>query len=374
MSLPNLPSQLEQVRDLNAGRQVRENHPQKVPPFGDDRDGLVGELLAKGDFDARLRDAGFDVPRYTLAGDLLMATSDDVPAIWGSGKEVLWPEGEPLMIAGATSIGKTTLAQNVVLAALGVAARTVLGFPVSSKSRVVYLAADRPAQALRSMRRLVDEGDRHALNSGLIMHRGPLPFRLEDDPQSLLRFVDAVGGDSVVIDSLKDVTGSLTSDEAGQAYNRAVQSCVAAGVDVLTLHHNRKANDGRSTRTVDEVYGSTFLTAGQGSVLALEGRPGDTLLKLRSLKSPSGDVGPIGLRLDLDSGRVSRTDGTGLIPWVLSQPGGCSARDAAEFIEGNGAPDRAAIERARRQLDGLVKSGQLVSTDFGRTKRYRGPP
>jgi hypothetical protein len=33
-----------------------------------------------------------------------------IPAVWGEGAQVLWAEGEALMIAGGQGLGKTTLA------------------------------------------------------------------------------------------------------------------------------------------------------------------------------------------------------------------------------------------------------------------------
>jgi replicative DNA helicase len=71
-------------------------------------------------------------------------------------------------------------------------------------------------------------------------------------------------------------------------------------IDVVSAHHSRKAQSGDSyrIRALDEVYGSVWLTAGQGSVAALWGRPGDSTVQLHHLKQPLAPVGP--LRLDHD--------------------------------------------------------------------------
>src|SRR4051794_28282944 len=70
-----------------------------------------------------------------------------VPAIWGSGGDVAWARGETLLIAGPQGVGKTTLAQRLALARCAIDT-AVLGLPVDPDPRgVLYVAADRPAQA-----------------------------------------------------------------------------------------------------------------------------------------------------------------------------------------------------------------------------------
>jgi hypothetical protein len=53
-------------------------------------------------------------------GAFVLDIADDVPAIWGSGDDVLWASGEPLTICGPQGVGKTTLAQQLALARAGV--------------------------------------------------------------------------------------------------------------------------------------------------------------------------------------------------------------------------------------------------------------
>jgi hypothetical protein len=80
----------------------------------------------------------------------------DVEAVWGSGGEVLWSPGEPMLLVGPQGVGKTTLAQRVALARIGLRPDPVLGFLVQvTDEPVLYVAADRPAQAARSLRRMV---------------------------------------------------------------------------------------------------------------------------------------------------------------------------------------------------------------------------
>jgi len=72
----------------------------------------------------------------------------------------------------------------------------------------------------------------------------PLPFDLAGEPAALLAMAKHYGADVVVLDSLKDVAADLSREETGQGLNRAFQGCVADEVDVLALHHQRKAQNG----------------------------------------------------------------------------------------------------------------------------------
>lgn len=92
-------------------------------------------------------------------GSLVLDEPTGVPAVWGHGDEVLWPMGEPCLLCAPQGVGKTTLAQQVALARAEIAGRgELLGLPVTPDTRrVLYIAADRPRQAFRSMRRMVDE-------------------------------------------------------------------------------------------------------------------------------------------------------------------------------------------------------------------------
>jgi replicative DNA helicase len=129
-----------------------------------------------------------------------------VTSVWGHGQEVLWAEGEPLMIVGPEGVGKTTLAQQVALALVGHGGGKVLGFPVTPvKGRVLYLACDRPAQARRSMRRMIAAEDQAYLDERLKVWKGPPPSDFGRHPGMLLDMARAAGADVVIVDSLKDV-------------------------------------------------------------------------------------------------------------------------------------------------------------------------
>lgn len=127
-----------------------------VDPGGDHRGDLGGgerDLL-------RLALLGAGQRAHIDGAAFILDTPAEVVPVWGRGDEVLWAQGEPLLINGPTGVGKTTIAQQLVLARLGMR-EEVLSYPVTSDGRpVLYVAGDRPSQEARSMARMVTEADR----------------------------------------------------------------------------------------------------------------------------------------------------------------------------------------------------------------------
>ncbi len=78
-----------------------------------------------------------------------------VRVVWGNDDAPLAVEGEGLMLFGPQGVGKTTIAQQLVLALAGIRNKC-LGLSVRpERGKVLYLAMDRPEQIKRSFRRMV---------------------------------------------------------------------------------------------------------------------------------------------------------------------------------------------------------------------------
>ena len=188
----------------------------------------------------------FDAPKY-------------VPAIWGVGHDVLWSEGEPLIIAGPPGVGKTTIAQQLALALAGVGPAAVFGFPVTpTRGRTLYVAADRPKQALRSFRRMVWPDHRSRLDAMLVIWTGP--FNALADRERFLAELRDEGIGTVIFDSIKDVAADVSDGNVGAEFNRTMQILIAAGIEVVALHHNRRLRRATASRSA-----STTSTARPGS-------------------------------------------------------------------------------------------------------------
>ena len=287
------------------------------------------------------------------------------PAVWGSGEDILWARGESLMIAGPQGVGKTTLAGQLLRAALGLM-NTVLGLPFQPcTKRAGYLAMDRPDQARRALGRLFNEEEREYLAEVLRFWAGPPPTDMAVDPETLVRLAHQLDVDILFVDSLKDAAIGLSKDEVGAGYNRARQLALAEGIQLVELHHIVKNSaDGKAPRYLKDVYGSTWLTSGAGSVIMLWGEAGDPVVEFHHLKQPMSEVGPFKILHDPASGQSSIVydDETDVVAMARRcRTGGLSAREAAICLFSTDSPTRAQIEKSRRRLAKLVADGLLVA-------------
>lgn len=279
--------------------------------------------------------------------------------VWGEGSATLWAAGEALTIAGSQGTGKTTLAGQLVHARAGLS-DAVLGMPVEpGQRRVLYLAMDRPRQTARALRRTFG-GDRPTCMS---FWPGPPLADFAKSPGLLLAMAQAADADTVVVDSIKDAAVGLTDDEVGAGYNRARQTLIVEGVQLLELHHliKRTANGG-TPRELADVYGSVWVTAGTGSVLLLDGKAGDPVVTMRHLKQPVDEVGPLQVLHDNTTGWSSVVDRIDLVE-VAARRGSVTVADVAAVLGGGRVVDRNETEKARRQLESLVRAGRLDRVD-----------
>jgi replicative DNA helicase len=307
--------------------------------------------------------------RIVPAGDWILHAPAGVPAVWGQGQVVLWSKGEPFEVAGPTGIGKGTLLQQIALRRCGLIRTTLFGLPVEVSDGVdLYLALDRPHQIRRSMARMVEQKDLVLLNSKLLIWHGQLPFNLTNNPEKFAPFLEGLGVRTVYIDSLKDAFLKLNSDEGGAAVQYAFSEAMSAGIEVAASHHMRKkqGEDGGPTN-IDSVYGSQMITASAGSVVLLWGSPGDPVFELRHLKQPAEQFNNAKVRHDQITGTMGLLDQPDL-QIVLQTVKEITVKQWAVQMFGKSEAKLTAneVEKARRALDGKVKSG-----DAKRIERVR---
>lgn len=299
-------------------------------------------------------------------GQWIRSAPEKIDSVWGLGDQVAWAKGETFMVAGSDGTGKTVLAHNLILRMIGIIEEPLLGLPVARSERVLYLAQDRPIQAKRGLKRMVGDMDEDDLDERLVVFDSPLNETVEQDQDLLVRIAEQNSCDSLIVDSLKDITRQLSDEETGQALKRAYQRAQAAGVDVALLHHNRKSSQGANKRELlrlADVYGSRLITAGCGSVIGLNGASGDPIVELRHLKQVAEEVGPIQVHFDFTTGGLSIFRGSDIVSLIAKSPDGMTAKDAASELYSS--TDRASIERARRKLDSEVASGRLHKKQDG---------
>ena len=301
-------------------------------------------------------------------GSAILDAPTEPESVWGEGHRCLWPKGEPMLLVGPDGVGKTTLAQQLVLHRAGLRTDHVLGLPIAAEpQRVLYLACDRPAQAMRSLRRMVHDDERDLLDQQLTIWKGPLPFDLGRQPEGLTALAKAVGAGTIFLDSLKDVAADLSKEEVGARLNNAFQAAVADGIEICGLHHQRKAqNGGGKPRMLADVYGSRWITAGAGSVLMLWGEPGDLVVELDHLKQPDEQVGPHKLIHDHTAGVTTLVDHVDTYTLVCRAYDGVTVNDIAAILYANTTPTRNQQEKARRQLERLHQDGRIHKKDGAR--------
>jgi hypothetical protein len=306
--------------------------------------------------------------RFVSGRHFILDASKDVPALWGDGDEVLWPEGESLMIAGPMGVGKTTLAGQLMRAQLGLGDGHVLGLPVKPRDGLIlYLAMDRPRQIARAFARQFSNTreDRHAL-AHVKFWPGPPPADIARYPTLLVGLAEALDGVSTVyVDSIKDAAIGLSGDAVGAGYNRARQHLIASGRQLCELHHTIKRNpSGGAPKDAADVYGSTWITAGTGSVIMLSGDPGDPIVGFRHVRQPVGEVGPYQLLHNQATGEMTIHHQADLVELARAgEANGITARQAAVALFSEEKPTQAQVEKARRQLDKRAEAGLLKRVD-----------
>lgn len=251
--------------------------------------------------------------RIVDAEEFLYGDADDPEPLWGDADSTGWAEGESLMVFGPPGVGKSTLAHLLMLGRLGLVSE-VLGMPVRDDGgNVLYIAADRPKQIQRAMRRLATHDRRHLLKGRLVVHYGPLPVEVTVDKNWLADLAVEHGATTIVVDSVKDLCQDPSDGLLANGYNLARQEALARGVEWLELHHNRKGTDGNKVpNKLDDVYGNRWLTAGAGSVVCVWGEAGDRIVDLTQLKTPAGMILPTKVEIGFTAGTMTlagRSDG-----------------------------------------------------------------
>lgn len=298
---------------------------------------------------------------FRRGGGFVLDVPETPIAIWGSGDQVIWAEGEAFMIAAPQGVGKTTVALQLVRAMLGLQEK-VLGFPVRPiEGRILYLAMDRPAQMRRAANRIFREGDRALLDERLVVWQGPPPYDMAVRKDLLAVMAQKAKAETIIVDSLKDAAIGLSEDAVGAGYNRARQQALAEGLNIAELHHMVKRGvGGAEPNTLADVYGSTWLTSGAGSVVSLWGDAGDPVVKWRHLKQPAGEVGPFRVVHDHARGLSEVEHGVDLGQMIRRT--GVRGLTPSEYATGlfeTTKPTRGQVEKARRILDKKVTSGYL---------------
>jgi hypothetical protein len=104
-----------------------------------------------------------------------------------------------------------------------------------------------------------------------------------------------------------------------------------------------------------------------GSVVLLDGNPGDPLVEFRHLKFPVSEVGPMKVSHDQASGLMTVAKQIDVVA-VAQDEGSITVKQAALLLFGSATTNE--VEKARRRLDKRVVAGELVKKDEGGASAY----
>jgi hypothetical protein len=124
------------------------------------------------------------------------------------------------------------------------------------------------------------------------------------------------------------------------------------------LHHQRKGGQGQAkVASLDEVYGSTWLTSGLGSVFTIDGETGSSVVTLKQLKSVVEMIDDTPVKIDMATGLMGLHDPDSMsLADALKQAGsrGLTAKDAAMKVLGADGVSEA--RKMKRELTKLAEN------------------
>jgi hypothetical protein len=139
---------------------------------------------------------------------------------------------------------------------------------------------------------MATEEERAILDERLVVWKGPLEFDIGVSPERLASFLKNMGAGTVLVDSLKRCALDLVKDEVGSRVNAAYPRVLVEDIEVAVNHHQRKGQGERKPKSLDDVYGSGWLSAGTGSVCLLRAQAGGPVVEFKHLKQPASPIRP----------------------------------------------------------------------------------
>ena len=282
---------------------------------------------------------------------------DHVPALWGDSNEVLWAQGEPLMLVGPRASARRRSCSSSPSPA-SASAPSYSASRSRRTGRVLYVAADRPTQAASSLRRMVDADDHeHSFATGSSSGKGRSRSTLADAQRGLVELADELGDVATSsIDSLKDVAARPREGRDREPrQHRLPGARRVRTASSLVIHHQRKEQKGGAKpQAARRRLRITLAHRRHGLRLLLWGEPGDLVVELRHLKQPvrGGRSARRSSTTTLPADQPSTSAPTSRPSSRWPRPGSPSTTPRSASSRHN--PSKNEIEKARRKLETLI--------------------
>lgn len=205
------------------------------------------------------------------------------------------------MVSAAPGVGKTQLSLQLAIdCALGI---EFLTWKPVKPMKIVFFSLEMGHVGLKIFSELIakeySEEQRVILQENLkIVPLGQsLPIDRADSKQFIESMLQEIQPDGIVIDAL----GKLISGELKEETARKVNDYMGAlrskyGLFVFLVHHNIKANsDNKKPNKLEDVFGSTYITADMTTVLTLWKNPDDKTVELNQVKARFTEEAPMKL-------------------------------------------------------------------------------
>lgn len=195
------------------------------------------------------------------------------------------------MCAGAPGVGKTQLSiQLGIAAALGI---PFLGWNIPKPQKVLFLSLEMSYISLKFILSTIikqyTEEQIQRLNENFIIVPLGQPIYLEK-PEGL-KFIETlfseINPDGVIVDSMSRLNSKLSDDTTVIQLNGQYRKLRSKyGPWLWFIHHNRKSNENNKKPTsLDDIYGSVFITAEMTSCFVLWKEKGNTLIDFIPVKT-----------------------------------------------------------------------------------------
>jgi len=194
-----------------------------------------------------------------------------------------------MLLAGSPGVGKSQISMRALMA-MAMGQEKFLGLPLQEGCQpAIFFSLEMPTVELKilfqSMLKSMTQDERNTLDKYLLWHDAGLPINFRDPlvRQRVEKSIEENGIQTLAIDSLSKMGIRKMQDEEAiiEMMEWFDHVRFTYNTSIWVIHHNRKANSDRKADTLDDVYGSRFLTAGATSIVTMDRNGKKDLAKLR---------------------------------------------------------------------------------------------